>query len=85
MGMEVWWILLDAEKDEGEPGCYEFQEQAFRIWIEHLGPGRFVITTQTLSPHESASSTGHLKPFIQRCLDQIRRGEVRPARSIIWF
>ncbi len=85
MGMKVWWVTLDAEQDRGEPGCYEFQEQTFRVWIEHLGPGRFVITTQALSPHGSSSPARHLESFIQRCLDQIRCGEIRPTRSIVWF
>ncbi|WP_295478735.1 hypothetical protein [Thermoflexus sp.] len=85
MAMKVWWVILDAEQDRGEPGCYEFWERTFRVWIEHLGPGRFVITTQVLSPHESPFPIHSLEPFIQRYLDQIRRGEVRPTRSIVWF
>lgn len=85
MSMKVWWVTLDAEQDCGEPGCYEFQEQAFRIWIEHLGPGRFVITTQALSSQGASSPARHLELSIQRYLEQIRRGEVRPTRSIVWF
>lgn len=85
MDMQVRWVILDTEQDCGEPGCYEFQVESFRIWIEHLGPGRFVITTQTISPQGSSSFIGAAESFVQRYLDQIRRGEVRPTRSIAWF
>ncbi|MCS7251581.1 MAG: hypothetical protein RMK32_08000 [Anaerolineae bacterium] len=85
MAVKVWWVMSDTEQDRGEPGCYEFWEQAFRVWIEHLGPGRFVITTQAFFPYGSSSPSYSLEPFIARYLDQIRRGEVRPTRSIWWF
>ncbi|MBO9363098.1 MAG: hypothetical protein J7452_12950 [Thermoflexus sp.] len=85
MTIQVRWMVLDAGEDHGEPGCYEFQWRSARIWVEHLGPGQFLITAWVATSPEASSVSEDLERFLQPYLSQICSGQIRPSRGIAWF
>jgi hypothetical protein len=85
MAIRVRWVVLDAAEDHGEPGCYEFQGPSMRIWVEHLGPGQFLVITWATTASEAPSAPEDPERSLQPYLSQICRGQIRPSCSIVWF